>query len=258
MPSNRSSKRPPTSPSSSASLSVPPRKPPTPERGPSQTPIDQPTHIANGKIYNAAAVIHDGKLVDVYRKIFLPNYSVFDEERYFTSGDQCPVYEIGGARIGVNICEDIWMAEGPTNVQKAAGAQAIININGSPYYRGKRAVREAMLKERASTNGVFLCYVNMVGGQDELVFDGASMILNPRGETIAAGRQFDDDFVVADLDLAEADSAPKTSKMDQKDPQNAIWARSLVTLVTNSTEGQGSPRKTLFETRRATPMLTPL
>ena len=150
------------------------------------------------------------------------------------------------------------MAEGPTNVQKTAGAQAIININGSPYYRGKRAVREAMLKERASTNGVFLCYVNMVGGQDELVFDGASMILNPRGETIAAGRQFDDDFVVADLDLAEADSAPKTSKMDQKDPQNAIWARSFVTLVTNSTEGQGSPRKTLFESRRATPKLTPL
>ena len=148
-------------------------------------PTDQPTHIANDKIHNAAAVIHDGKLVDIYRKIFLPNYSVFDEERYFTSGDQCPVYEIGGARIGVNICEDIWMAEGPTNVQKAAGAQVIININGSPYYRGKRAVREAMLKERASTNGVFLCYVNMVGGQDELVFDGASMILSPRGDTVA-------------------------------------------------------------------------
>ena len=219
--------------------------------------IDQPTHIANDKIYNAAAVIHDGELVDIYRKIFLPNYSVFDEERYFTSGDQCPVYEIGGARIGVNICEDIWMAEGPTNVQKAAGAQAIININGSPYYRGKRAVREAMLKERASTNGVFLCYVNMVGGQDELVFDGASMILNPRGETIAAGRQFDDDFVVADLDLAEADSAPKTSKMDQKDPQNAIWARSFVTLVTNTLEDRLT-RKPLSETQPATPMLTPM
>ena len=218
---------------------------------------DQSTPIANDKIYNAAAVIHDGKLVDVYRKIFLPNYSVFDEERYFTSGDQCPVYEIGGARIGVNICEDIWMAEGPTNVQKTAGAQAIININGSPYYRGKRAVREAMLKERASTNGVFLCYVNMVGGQDELVFDGASMILNPRGETIAAGRQFDDDFVVADLDLAEADSAPKTSKMDQKDPQNAIWARSFVTLVTNTPEDRLT-RKPLSETQHATSMLTPM
>ena len=219
---------------------------------------DQSTPIAKDKkIYNAAAVIHDGELVDVYRKIFLPNYSVFDEERYFTSGDQCPVYEIGGARIGVNICEDIWMAEGPTNVQKTAGAQAIININGSPYYRGKRAVREAMLKERASTNGIFLCYVNMVGGQDELVFDGASMILNPRGETIAAGRQFDDDFVVADLDLAEADSAPKTSKMDQKDPQNAIWARSLVTLVTNTPEDRLT-RKTLSDTQHARAMLTPM
>ena len=89
------------------------------------------------RIYNSAAVIYDGRLIEIYRKIFLPNYSVFDEERYFESGDFCPVYDVNGARIGVNVCEDIWFQNGPTNVQKSLGAQVIININGSPYYRGK-------------------------------------------------------------------------------------------------------------------------
>lgn len=208
-------------------------------------------------LYNAAAVIHDGKLVDIYRKIFLPNYSVFDEERYFASGDVCPVYEIGGARIGVNVCEDIWFERGPTNVQKAAGAQVIININGSPYYRGKRAVRQAMLSDRAAANGVFLCYVNMVGGQDELVFDGASMIFDPRGKTIAAGRQFEDDFILADLPLADADTVAQTAKVDQKDPGNAAFARHSVNSVTKHIE-QGLSRKPLSETQRANPMTPPM
>ena len=208
-------------------------------------------------IFNAAAVIHDGKLVDIYRKIFLPNYSVFDEERYFASGDVCPVYEIGGARIGVNVCEDIWFEHGPTNVQKAAGAQIIININGSPYYRGKRAVREAMLSDRASANGVFLCYVNMVGGQDELVFDGASMIFDPSGKTISAGRQFEDDLLLADLPLVEADAVSQTAKVDQKDPKNATWAHPLVMSVTKQQE-QGSTRKPLSETQHANAMPTPM
>ncbi len=185
-------------------------------------------------IYNAAAVIHDGTLIDVYHKIFLPNYSVFDEERYFSSGDRCPVYEIGGARIGVNICEDIWMESGPTIVQREAGAQAIININGSPYFRGKRTIRTTMLRERASSNRVFLCYVNMVGGQDELVFDGASMILDPRGETLATAKQFEEDMLIADLPLAEADSAPRTADLDRADPLIARWARPTVKNITTT------------------------
>ena len=208
-------------------------------------------------LYNAAAVIHDGNLVDIYRKIFLPNYSVFDEERYFASGDVSPVYDIGQWRIGVNVCEDIWAEHGPTNVQKAAGAQAIININGSPYYRGKRAVREAMLSDRAADNGVFLCYVNMIGGQDELVFDGASMIFDPHGKTVAAGRQFEDDFVLADLSLNEAKNVPQRAKIDLKDPLNAFFARSSVNSVTKHVEG-GATRKSLSETQYANPMPTPM
>ncbi len=205
-------------------------------------------------LYNAAAVIHDGKLIDIYRKIFLPNYSVFDEERYFASGDVCPVYEIGGARIGVNVCEDIWFEHGPTNVQKAAGAQVIININGSPYYRGKRAVREAMLSDRAAANGIFLCYVNMVGGQDELVFDGASMIFDPSGKTISAGRQFEDDLLLADLPFVEADAVSQTAKIDQ---ENAIWAHPLAVSVTEQQE-QGATRRALSETHHANAMPTPM
>ena len=218
---------------------------------------DQPTPSAKDKIYNAAAVIHDGSLVDIYRKIFLPNYSVFDEERYFASGNVSPVYDIGDARIGVNVCEDIWFERGPTNVQKAAGAQVIININGSPYYRGKRAVREAMLSDRAAANGVFLCYVNMIGGQDELVFDGASMIFDPHGKTIAAGRQFDDDFILADLPLNDAKKVLQRAKIDLKDPLNASFARSSVNSVTKHV-GQGLTRKSLSETQRADPMPTPM
>ncbi len=191
--------------------------------------VGYPERVRDGvgarSIYNAAAVIHDGALIDVYRKIFLPNYSVFDEERYFASGNRCPVYEIGGVRMGVNICEDIWMEAGPTVVQRAAGAQAIININGSPYYRGKGKVRAGMLRERAARNGVFLCYVNMVGGQDELVFDGASMILDPRGETVATGRQFEEDFIVADLPVNESVAVEQTVSLDRADPAIARWAR---------------------------------
>ena len=208
-------------------------------------------------LYNAAAVIHNRQLIDVYRKIFLPNYSVFDEERYFASGENCPVYEIGGARIGVNVCEDIWFEHGPTNVQKAAGAQVIININGSPYYRGKRAVRQAMLSDRAAANGVYLCYVNMVGGQDELVFDGASMIFTPHGKTLAAGRQFDDDFILTDLDLPVADTVPQTAILDENDAKNAMWAHPLMKSVTGQQE-QGSTREPLSELRHANPMPTPM
>ncbi len=220
-------------------------------------PTGRPQEPTPANLYNAAAVIHDGKLIDIYRKIFLPNYSVFDEERYFTAGNLSPVYEIGGARIGVNVCEDIWFERGPTNVQKAAGAQVIININGSPYYRGKRAVREVMLSQRAADNGIFLCYVNMIGGQDELVFDGASMIFDPRGKTITTGRQFDDDFVLADLPLHEADTVSQTAVLDPDDPQNTHFADYTVIPVTKQEE-QGATRKPLSETQHANPMTTPM
>jgi NAD+ synthase (glutamine-hydrolysing) len=154
-------------------------------------------------VYNAAAVAYGGRLVDVYRKVHLPNYSVFDEVRYFEPGTSCPVYLIGGVRVGVNVCEDIWFPDGPVKAQSQAGAQLIVNINGSPYYGGRLREREEMLAARVRDNGVFVAYVNLVGGQDELVFDGASLILAASGDVVARGSQFEEELIVADLDLPE-------------------------------------------------------
>ena len=157
---------------------------------------------ADTDVYNAAAVASDGRLVGVYHKLFLPNYGVFDEDRYFKPGSVCPVYIVRGTAIGVNICEDIWYALGPTVLQKQAGAQVIVNINASPYHAGKQSYREKFVATRAIDNELFVCYLNLVGGQDELVFDGGSMVFDPQGELIASGKQFEEDLVVADLDVA--------------------------------------------------------
>jgi NAD+ synthase (glutamine-hydrolysing) len=155
----------------------------------------------NDDVYNAAAIIHDGRLVDVYHKHYLPNYGVFDEDRYFQAGRRAPVYEIAGVRVGINICEDIWYPGGPMWEQAHRGAEVIVNINASPYHRGKRAWREKMLATRANDNAVILCYTNLVGGQDELVFDGGSMVFDERGSLIAEGPQFAEALVVCDLQV---------------------------------------------------------
>jgi NAD+ synthase (glutamine-hydrolysing) len=152
-------------------------------------------------IYNAAAVISDGRIVHRYHKQFLPNYGVFDENRYFQAGHESPIFVIAGIDVGVNICEDIWYPDGPTRVQAHAGAEVIVNINASPYHRGKGAFRENMISTRANDNGVIVCYVNAVGGQDELVFDGHSMVCDERGNPIARGAQFREDLIVVDLDI---------------------------------------------------------
>ena len=156
---------------------------------------------SDADIYNAAALIHDGRHIGAYRKMYLPNYGVFDEARYFKAGAQCPVYTINGAAVGVNICEDIWHAVGPTVVQRAAGAEVIVNINGSPFHAGKRAFREKMLATRAADNGLFVAYVNLVGGQDELVFDGASAVFAPNGDVVARANQFEEQLLVADIEV---------------------------------------------------------
>ena len=156
---------------------------------------------SQGDIYNAAAVAHDGQLVGVYHKMYLPNYGVFDEDRYFKAGSQCPVFVINGIHIGVNICEDIWYALGPAAVQREAGAEIIININASPYHAGKLGFRERMVATRASDNEVYVSYTNLVGGQDELVFDGGSVVFDQGGELVARGKQFEEDLVVVDLDM---------------------------------------------------------
>lgn len=157
----------------------------------------------SGDIYNAAALIAEGRIIDVYHKILLPNYGVFDEFRYFKPGVKTPVYHLGGAKIGINICEDIWHREGPACIQSRAGAELILNINASPYERGKPATREKILYERATENSVMIAYVNTVGGQDELVFDGLSMVFDHTGRQIASGKQFEEQIMIIDLDLDE-------------------------------------------------------
>ncbi len=152
-------------------------------------------------IANAAAIGYDGRLIDSYRKMYLPNYGVFDEDRYFRRGSECPVYRINGVGVGVNICEDIWYPVGAIAVQREAGAELIVNINGSPFHIGKSAYREKMIGVRAADNGLFVAYVNMVGGQDELVFDGSSLICDPGGEIIARSPAFAEDLLVQDLEI---------------------------------------------------------
>ncbi|MFC1963817.1 NAD+ synthase [Chloroflexota bacterium] len=154
-----------------------------------------------GDIFNAAAVIHDGTLMDVYHKIFLPNYGVFDEERYFRAGNECPVYFLGDIGIGVSICEDIWYEAGPVTFQAMAGAEVIVNISASPYHSGRGSYRERMLATRATDNVAILAYNNLVGGQDELVFDGSGMVLDEEGQLIARGGQFAEDLILVDLDV---------------------------------------------------------
>ncbi|PYM50259.1 MAG: NAD+ synthase [Candidatus Rokuibacteriota bacterium] len=154
-------------------------------------------------IFNAAAVLHDGAQVGTYHKQYLPNYGVFDENRYFQSGTEAPVFAVGDTVLAANICEDIWYPTGPTTLQALAGAELVVTINASPYHAGKAQFREKMLATRAADDLVCLAFVNTVGGQDELVFDGQSFIFNEKGERIARGRAFEEDLVVADLDLDE-------------------------------------------------------
>lgn len=152
-------------------------------------------------IFNAAAVLCDGVKAGVYHKQYLPNYGVFDENRYFQAGTETSVFTAGDAMFAVNICEDIWYPTGPTTRQAFAGAELIVTINASPYHAGKARFREQMVSTRAADDAVCLAFVNTVGGQDELVFDGASMIFDERGQLLARGTPFAEDFVVADLDL---------------------------------------------------------
>ncbi|MGH2460104.1 MAG: nitrilase-related carbon-nitrogen hydrolase, partial [Chloroflexota bacterium] len=156
---------------------------------------------ARTDIYNAAAVIHDGRIAGVYHKRFLPNYGVFDEDRYFRAGEEAPVFCLGDVTFGVNICEDVWYPTGPAVAQVRAGADLILNLNASPYHRGKKQIREAMLATRAADNATVVAYTNMVGGQDELVFDGNAMVFDAEGRLVAQGAQFEEDLLVVDLDL---------------------------------------------------------
>ncbi len=153
-------------------------------------------------VYNAAAFMCGGQIVATHHKAYLPNYGVFDENRYFQAGARSSVVVLNGITIGFNICEDIWFQDGPTRAQSlVGGAEVIVNISASPYHRGKLRFREEMLATRAVDNLAVVAYANLVGGQDELVFDGNSLVVDHRGDIVARGRAFEEDMVIADVDV---------------------------------------------------------
>jgi NAD+ synthase (glutamine-hydrolysing) len=154
-----------------------------------------------GATYNSVAVLADGAVLATYRKVLLPNYSVFDERRYFEPGDTPALIEVDGIRVGLTICEDIWYPGPPASVEALAGASLVINPSASPYHRGKGITRERMIRDRARETGAAFALCNLVGGQDELVFDGHSVVVSQGGETIARAPQFEEALVVCDVEL---------------------------------------------------------
>lgn len=213
----------------------------------------------NEEIFNAAAVLHDGEKAGVYHKIFLPNYGVFDEERYFEVGRRYPVFHLGRISFGVNICEDIWYPDGPMVVQTfGGGAELIVNISASPYHAGKLRTREEMLATRAKDNTAAVLYVNMVGGQDELVFDGQSLVMGGDGEIVARGPAFSESLVVADLSLeavfrARLHDPQRRSRALQYSAHPGI---ELITLPALARPSRPARRKALANAVVA-PLLTP-
>jgi NAD+ synthase (glutamine-hydrolysing) len=158
--------------------------------------------LAGRDLYNAAAICAGGAVRGVYRKWLLPNYGVFDEARYFSpSDDPGSLFVVNGVRVAVSICEDIWTPTGPIAAQAAGGAELAVNINASPYYAGRLAERETMVATRAADHSVPIVYCNLVGGQDELVFDGGSAVYDGSGHLVARARQFEEDLLVVDLDV---------------------------------------------------------
>jgi len=203
----------------------------------------------NEDIYNAAAIINDKRLVDIYHKRFLPNYGVFDENRYFQSGVRAPVYKMGNVIFGVNICEDIWYPGDPIREQALLGdAEMIINISSSPYYASKVGSRERMLSIRASDYSVILVFCNLVGGQDELVFDGHSVVISERGEIIARASGFKEELLVADV----SPSRVFRSRLHDPRRRKEKYALGLESEKVHAIElGQGEHRK------KARPQITP-
>jgi NAD+ synthase (glutamine-hydrolysing) len=151
-------------------------------------------------VYNSAAVLADGEVAAVYRKVYLPNYSVFDEQRYFQSGPGGALFELNGLPIGITICEDIWEPGPPATDEALAGAQVIVNLSASPYHAGKGLEREAMLVQRARDNNAAVLFCNLVGGQDELVFDGHSVAIDQEGEIVARAPQFEEALTICTID----------------------------------------------------------
>ncbi len=165
-----------------------------------------------GHIFNAAAVLSHGKIAGIYHKQHLPNYGVFDDRRYFVRGEDNPLFQIGDVRIGLSICEDIWPKDGTHILQSKRGAGILINMSGSPYDIGKLEVRQRLLARRAKESGAFIFYVNLVGGQDEIVFDGGSCVYSPGGKELSAARLFEEDLLVVDVKAPVSSRRKKNEK----------------------------------------------
>ncbi len=173
---------------------------------------------ADEHLYNAAALLVDERRVGVYRKQRLPNYGVFDEKRYFHQGEACPVFALNGTPVGITICEDIWFPGGPPQAVTNAGAVLLVNINASPYHAGRWREREQMLRTRAQDYTAVVAYVNLVGGQDELIFDGTSVVLDHTGAVIARGAQFEEELIVCDIDADAVRRVRQQQFMRAPDP----------------------------------------
>ena len=158
-------------------------------------------------VYNSAAVLAEGSVHAVYRKVYLPNYGVFDEQRYFQAGPAGGVIDIGDRRVGLTVCEDIWEPGPPASDEAIAGATLIVNISASPYHAGKGAERERMFAQRARENQAYVAFCALVGGQDELVFDGHSCVIDHTGATVARAAQFAEEMLICDVDLQAAAAA---------------------------------------------------
>jgi NAD+ synthase (glutamine-hydrolysing) len=206
---------------------------------------------SDDQLYNAAAVLADGRVAGVYRKMRLPNYGVFDEKRYFQPGTESPVFVIHGVPVGVTICEDVWAPGGPLLAQTLAGALVAVNINGSPYSAGKWRLREEMLRTRARDYAVAIAYNNMVGGQDELLFDGLGFIVDGSGSVIARGPAFEEALIIADLDVEAIRGLRRYNPSRTTDAIQSEGVRAPV--YTLSPAAPSAPRPALSETPAAEP-----
>ena len=200
---------------------------------------------ADPRLHNGAAVLADGGIAAFYHKHHLPNYAVFDERRYFTPGRQAVVIELGDRRLGVTVCEDIWVAGGPAEWAVREGrAEIVVNLSASPYHRAKGREREQLFAARCVDHGCFLAFCNAVGGQDELVFDGHSLVIAPDGTVLARGKQFEEELLIVDVEPARA-CGPRTRARDGRRPEPAAAPRAARVAVVPLSRGASPDRPPL-------------